>query len=177
MKKVIKVIVIIFIVLLLLVAIPFGLMGGFGMLKEAIFDKPDKPKEKHGEFPFVLVYEYQEEQITIEDTIICDFEGQSWSIDGGSKNDWKCVIENNEDNDIGRYYLDENKKAYFYIQVPLEAEYYMGLSPESYELAQPYIYYVDDSTGTMYYEQDLENLLGVKIVSWEYAEPLKDNVK
>ena len=40
---------------------------------EMIFDRPSKPTIIHGEFPFELVYEYNGEEITIKDTIICDY--------------------------------------------------------------------------------------------------------
>ena len=63
------------------------------------------------------------------------------------------------------------------MKVPLEADYYMGDPDIDPELSMPYIYYPDDETGTMYYEQDLMDVVGAKIISWTPSEPLQDNMK
>ena len=44
-------------------------------------DVPSKPKVKTGEFPFELVYEYKGEQVTITDTIVCEYAGYSFSLE------------------------------------------------------------------------------------------------
>ena len=72
--------------------------------------------------------------------------------------------------------LDENRIG-LYIQIPLEADYYMGYPNVNSEIAKPYIYYIDDSTGTVYYEQDLSNVVGAKIVSWNPSEPIQNTFK
>lgn len=141
---------------------------------EMVFDKPSEPTITHGEFEFELIYEYNGKEIKITDTIICDYNGLSFALDGGNYRDWTCVIKNN--NNHGRYIIDENI-GNLYIQVPLEADYYMGDPNVNSEIAKPYIYYIDDNTGTVYYEQDLSNVVGVKIVSWNTSEPIKNTFK
>ena len=164
-------------VALLIVAVAFAFLQYIsgGILGEAIFNRPGKPKIKHGEFPFQLVYEYDGQQYTVNESVVCDYEGISFSLEGGNSRDWNCYITNNES--YGRYYLDEAKHPSLYIQVPLNAEYYMGAPDASLEFATPYIFFIDDSTGTTYYEQDLTDAVGAKIISWEISSPLEGNIK
>ena len=171
MKK--KVLIGSFLVLGLVVA--FWLFVSGGILGEALFDRPGKPKIKHGEFPFELVYEYNGQQFTVNETIICDYEGISFFLEGGNSREWNCYITNNDD--YGRYYLDETKHPTLYIQMPLYAEYYMGALDVGVEYATPYIFFTDNSTGTTYYEQDLMDVVGAKIISWELSSPLEGNIK
>ena len=171
-KKILTIIIGLIVIGVLAVVSP--LLYFFGeIFIEMVFDKPSKPTITHGEFPFELVYEYNGQQITIRDTIICDYNGLSFALDGGNYRDWQCVIKNNNN---GRYIIDENIRD-LYIQVPLEADYYMGAPNVNNEIAKPYIYYIDDSTGTVYYEQDLSNVVGAKIVSWNPSEPIQNTFR
>lgn len=172
-KKILTMIISLIVIGALVVVSP--LLYFFGeIFIEMVFDKPSKPTITHGEFLFELVYEYNGKEITIRDTIICDYNGSSFALDGGNHRDWTCVIKNN--NNYGRYIIDENIRD-LYIQVPLEADYYMGAPNVNSEIAKPYIYYIDDSTGTVYYEQDLSNVVGAKIVSWNPSEPIQNTFK
>ena len=146
-----------------------------GILGEIFFNRPNKPIIEHEKFPFEITYEYNNKQFAIKDTIVCDYEGISFSIDGGNKRQWNCYITNNDN--YGRYYLDKEKYPTLYIQIPLEAEYYMGASDFDKEFAIPYIHFIDDRTGTTYYEQDLTNVVNAKIISCKLSEPLRDNFK
>ena len=96
-------------------------------------------------------------------------------MDGGNSRDWNCYITSNEES--GRYYLDEEKYPTLYVQVPLYAEYYMGAPDADIEFATPYLFLVDDATGTTYYEQDLMDVVGARIISWEPSSPLEGNIK
>lgn len=147
-----------------------GISGG--LLGEFLFDRPSKPKIKHAEFPFELVYEYNGEEFIISESIVCDYEGISFALEGGNYRDWDCYITNNAR--YGQYYLDEANYPSLYIQVPLNAEYYMG-APGAKE--EPYIFFTDESTGATYYEQDLMDVAGARIVSWSVSEPLEGNIK
>lgn len=171
MKK--KILVSILLVAALAVAFLWYVSGGiFG---ELLFDRPGKPKMKHGEFPFELVYEYNGQQFTVNETIVCDYEGISFSLDGGNSRDWNCYVTNNDQ--YGRYYLDEANHPTLYVQVPLDAEYYMGDPTADVEFAAPYIFFIDNSTGTTYYEQDLMDVVGAKIISWKLSSPLAGNIQ
>lgn len=173
-KKISIIIIVVLLLIVCIVAVPI-LLVGWPVIGEILFDRPSKPSEKHGEFTFNLVYEYDGEEFIVTESIICDYEGISFSPDRGTARDWNCYITNN--NEHGRYYLDKEKYPTLYIQVPLDAEYYMGSPDADIELANPYIFLVDESTGTTYYEQDLMNVVGAKITSWEVESPLEGNIK
>ena len=66
---------------------------------EMIFIKPSEPIIKYGEFPFEIKYEYEYEGESgiIKDTIIYEYEGISFALDGGNTRDWKCYFKNNKD--------------------------------------------------------------------------------
>ena len=177
-KKIIKRIIIIlailvigFIVISLLPFLYFILV----ILYSMFIDMPAKPKVKHGEFPFELVYEYKGEQTTIKDTIICDYEGYSWSLDGGNSRDWTCDLQNDEE--YGYYYIDKENEPDLYIEVPEAPDYYMGDKEFDKEYSKPVIRYIDEKTGTNYEEKDKIDAVDIKIIEWKPSEPLKGNIK
>ena len=53
----------------------------------------------------------------------------------------------------------------------------MGDPDFNSELTLPYIHFIDDSTGTMYYEQESVDVVSAKIINWDVANPLKNNIK
>ena len=177
-KKIIKKIIIITLIVvigfIIICALPFLYFVGV-ILYSMFIDIPSKPKEKHGEFPFELVYEYKGEQITIKDTIICDYEGYSWSLEGGNSRDWNCELQN--DNEYGQYIIDTINDQDLYIEVPEAADYYMGDKEFSKEDAHPLILFNDETTGTSYQEKDKIDAVDIKIIEWKPSEPLKNNIK
>lgn len=173
-KKFLKIILIIFLVIVF--AIVSIWLYCFGpSLVEILFVRPAKPQIKYGEFPFELEYEYNGEKFTISETIICDYEGISFSLEGGNSRDWTCYVTNNDE--YGQYYLDEENYPTLHIQIPLNAEYYMGSPEADVEFATPYIFFIDETTGTTYYEQDLMDVVSAKIISWKPSNPLEGNIK
>lgn len=177
MNKKKRVIIIILIVMFLLASFIFlglNFLTG-GILFEAIFNRPSKPKQKTAEFPFTLVYEYNGEQFTVEESIVCEFEGISFSLEGGNSRDWNCYVTNNEE--YGQYYLDREKYPTLYIQIPLNADYLMGAPNSNPAYINPYIFFTEDSTGTTYYEEAEIKSVGAKIISWKVAKPLVNNIK
>jgi hypothetical protein len=151
--------------------IPF--IAFFPLIWELLFVKPDKPIVEHGEFPFELVYEYKGEQVTIKDSIICDYEGISFSLEGGNSRDWNCSFSN--DDEYGHYYVD--RELDLYIVVPEAAEYYMGDIEEDVQFSLPYIHYIDESTGTYYEEIKRIDVVDIEIVEWKPSSPLENNFK
>lgn len=98
-----------------------------------------------------------------------------WYISGGNSRKWTCYVTNNDS--YGRYYLNPEKYPTLYIQIPLDAEYDMGSPDGSPEFALPYLFFIDDSTGTTYYEQGLTDVAGAKIISWVPSPRLEGNIK
>ena len=173
-KKIIKIIIIIIVVFIVICALPF-IYFILTMLYSMFIDVPSKPKVKHGEFPFELVYEYKGEQITIKDTIVCDYEGYSWSLEGGNSRDWTC--EFGKDDEYGQYYIDKENEPALYIEVPEAPDYYMGDKEFDKEYSKPIIRYIDESTGTNYEEKEKIDVVDIKIIEWKSSEPLKNNIK
>lgn len=177
-KKIIKILVISAIVLvagfILICALPF-LWFIAVVLYNMFIDIPSKPKVKEGEFPFELVYEYKGEIVTITDTIVCEYDGYSFSLEGGNSRDWRCEFKNNED--YGLYYVDIENEPDLYIKVPEAPDYYMGDKDYTEEDAAPYIIYIDEETGTYYEEREKIDVVDIEIKEWNPSQPLKDNIK
>ena len=173
-KKIIIAIAILFGIFIFVSILPF-LYFILVVLYSVFIDVPSKPKVKHGEFPFELVYEYKGEQYTIKDTIVCDYEGNSWSLDGGNSRDWKC--EFGKDEEYGQYYIDIENEPSLYIDVPTAGDYYMGDKNYSAEDTQPLIMYQDEATSTNYMEPDKVDVVDIKIIKWNPSEPLEGNIK
>lgn len=173
-KKIVIILGIVIIGMIVICLLPF-LYFAVTILYSMFIDVPSKPKVKHGEFPFELVYEYKDEKITIKDTIVCDYEGNSWSLEGGSSREWICEFRKN--NEFGQYYIDKENIADLYIEVPEAADYYMGDKEFSKEETRPIIMYVDESTGTYYQEKDKVDAVDIRIIEWKPSNPLEDNFK
>lgn len=160
--------------LIIISILPF-LMFVCIVLYNMFIDVPSKPKVKHGEFEFSLVYEYKGEILTITDTIVCEYDGYSFSLEGGNSRDWTCEFKNNEE--YGFYYVDEENEPNLYIVVPDAPEYYMGNKEYDKDDAAPYIRYIDEETGTYYEEKEKIDVVDIRIVEWNPSEPLKGNIK
>ncbi len=145
------------------------------VLYSVFIDVPSKPKVKHGEFPFELVYEYKGERQTIKETITCDYEGYSWTLDGGNSRDWNCEFE--KDSEYGQYIIDNINERDLYIEVPAAADYYMGDKNFTEEHAQPLIMFIDETTGTSYQEIEKIDVVEIEIIEWKPSKPLKGNIK
>jgi hypothetical protein len=173
-KKVLKIALILIIVFVIICVLPF-LYFILVVLYSVFIDVPSKPKIKHGEFPFELVYEYKGEQHTIKDTIVCDYDGYSWSLEGGNTRDWTCEFE--KDSEYGQYIIDTINGQDLYIDVPEAADYYMGDKDCTSEEAQPLLMFIDETTGTFYEETDKIEAVDIEIIEWKPSKPLKNNIK
>lgn len=173
-KKIIKITLIIVVGIIVICLLPF-ISIILSLLYRMFIDVPSKSKIKHGEFPFELVYEYKGEQKTIKDTIVCDYKGYSWSLDGGNSRDWTCNFS--KDDEYGQYYIDKENVPDLYIEVPEAPDYYMGDKEYNKEDAHPLIMYNDESTGTFYQEKDKVDVVDIKIIKWKPSKPLKNNIK
>ena len=58
------------VIILLCIILFISTFGGFNFLLSV-----PEPRIKYGEFPFKLIYEIDGKTMTIEDTIICEFDG------------------------------------------------------------------------------------------------------
>ena len=173
-KKIIKITLIIVVGIIVICLLPF-ISIILSLLYRMFIDVPSKPKIKHGEFPFELVYEYKGEQKTITDTIICKYEGDSFALDGGNSRNWICEFKN--DDEYGHYYIDKENEPDLFIVVPDAPDYYMGDKKESKDTAEPYIRYIDEKMGTYYEEKEKIDVVDIKIIEWKPSEPIQNSFK
>lgn len=146
-------------------------------------ENPEKPEIVYGEFDYSLVYEFNGETKTINDTLVCEYDGISRSLEGKSLK-WNSYIKGTKDED--RYLIFENDEYRLYIYLPTDARYYMD-EPD-YELygfdndIEPWLSYeyVNEGPDTeyeIYSIEDYEEKFGAKILSWEIEEPIENIYK
>ena len=145
-------------------------------------ESPEKPEIKYGEFDYSLVYELDGETKTINDTLVCEYDGISYNLDGKSL-EWKTYIKGTKDQD--NYLIFENAEYKLYIYLPADARYYMDdPNYETYDLddIEPWLVYeyVNDGPDVeyqMFSDEEYEENFGAKIISWEIEDPIENVYK
>lgn len=183
-----------FIIGFLIVTFPWWLLAAGLWLSP----NPPKPEITYGEFQFEFVYKIGGEVQTIEDTIVCEFDG--FDIDEGRRKTrkWKEYFKNEQGNELFAFRIEDpayyKKREPDYNQIVLEnidhykvvlgvadAEYFLG-EPENKRttLVEPNIQVYDPSIG--YYKDPeqskvfLENI-GFEVVSWSCDKPIENTFK
>lgn len=170
-KKIILIIVGVFIgVPLLIVIFPVLFLLG-SILWEMLFNVPPEPKNSHGEIPFEIVYKYKGEEYKIKDTIICDYQGHEFALDGGNFRRWECSFKENRND--GQYIIDKEIDE-FYIEVPIDGDYLMGDPEADVEYSKPIIYYTNEDEDQYYAENDKIDIMDIEILKWE-CNRIKNN--
>lgn len=150
------------------------------------------PQITDGEFPFVLEYEINSERYIIEDTVVCKFDGydlsnsfpfmdysRTWYQSLKSGEEQKRLILQLEDNTesvlVKGRINTESKVNLFYG----DGGYYLG-DPEDAERG-PCINYVEEyktsekvthNEVTLLTNEQLEKYFGIKIIRFEFSEPI-----
>ena len=138
-----------------------------------------RPEIKEGRFDFSITYEIFGEVNTLSATYVCEFDGTSWSLDGGYGRDWSAYTEGDYEGDddysavIGKT-EDGGDIILFFGIYP---EYFMGDSTADRGAPEPsvYITYPENENGEIGLvngPEEVEALCGAKIISYVYAEPL-----
>ena len=141
-----------------------------------------RPEVKEGRFDFSITYELNGEVKTLECVYVCEFDGTSWSIEGGDySRDWKSHTEGDFEGDdysavIGKT-EDGGDIILFFGIYP---EYFMGDSEMGGRGApEPDIYIsYDRGEGVcdLIQEDDvIEEVYGVKLLDYEYDEPIENS--
>ena len=160
---------------------------------------PD-PKITEGEFPFIVEYEINSERYLIEDTVVCTWDGynpeNNFAIFGYPfSREWGEALKSGNEDAFGIWImeLEENTESvfkkgrinfesYFFIDYGT-AEYYMG-DTNAISYHEPRIrfyeeYYneeikiLDCSFKTLTNEE-LEEYFGIKIIRFEFSEPIEN---
>lgn len=173
-KKVIKNFFIIVIGIPILIFFLLFLVVGGMIFYDKLVNVPPEPEITYGEFPFELVYEYNGVEYSIKDTIICNYEGIKYSLDGGNGRTWSGEYKENKQN--GFYYIDEENNPNLYIHIPTNERYYMDDFEKRLEPNPPYIEveFVPMAERT---EKDYVENFDIRIVEWKPSQPIQNTFK
>ena len=86
------------------------------------YDSPPKPKIKYGEFPFEITYEIDGEVKTVQDVLICEYDGVKLTANGKYRK-WKQYLKSNKNEEY--FFVTEKDGIKIYIIVG-GAKYYMS---------------------------------------------------
>ena len=149
---------------------------------------PPSPEITYGEFPFSLTYEIDGEIKTVEDILICEFDGFEMSNSGSKYRKWNSsfrsgieeiilldLSDKNEINEFGHTMLN----LYFYWGTP---EYYMGdtkhykcRSAQDFEWVDFQYRTVDGIVGGSGYKaNEAYEKYKIKLIDWKIAEPIEN---
>ena len=141
-----------------------------------------RPEVKKGEFDFSITYELYGEVKTLSAVYICEFDGTSWSLDGGYGRDWKSWTEGDYEGDdtysaiIGKT-EDGGDIILFFGIYP---EYFMNDPACDRGEPEPSIYisYPENEngeSGLVNIPEEVEALCGAKIISYKYDSPIENS--
>lgn len=149
-----------------------------------------KPEITYGEFPFKLTYELNGEIKTIEDTVICEFDGFEVIGEAGKYRKWKTSLKSGDER-LTLLDLRPLNEVNEFGQVMLElffsygsGEYYMGdeqrfsLKPEIRDYIEYEYKSADGTTGGSSYKADVAyEKYKIRLISWEVAPPIENSFK
>jgi len=157
---------------------------------------PPKPKIKYGEFPFKLVYEKDGEEITVEDTLICEFDGFEANAAAGKYRNWKSRLASGNEKILFHY--DENTESVWSSEKALTQEIYYKTEAAWYlmgDFEEDDVEFYDykpsfpNASASESYERGvtspggvlkadlLLSRFGIKLISWEIAPPIENSFR
>lgn len=161
---------------------------------------PPKPEIKYGEFDFKLVYEISGEVRTIEDTIVCEFDGFNIDEGRGKTRRWKEHFKNEQNNELYAFRIEDpeykgyrhskpnydqivlqNIDCYKVVLIVADAEYFLGeLENRRTGEIEPSIQVYDKSIG--YYKDPTQRdeflkEYNFKVISWYCDHPIENSFK
>jgi len=135
---------------------------------------PPKPEVKYGEFPFRLVYEINGEEVVVEDTVICKYDGIGMNEAVGKYRKWKSYLKSNGEEYIILLQLFNDTNIIFPTEKP---EYYMGeIIGEERKLSGNAVMSYKDGSRLITAEQ-LKKEYGIVLISWEPSPPITNSFK
>ena len=141
---------------------------------------PPAPKITYGEFPFKLVYEINGERKTIEDTVICEYEGIGMN-EGVMKKfrKWKKYLASGNNTRIELLSLvDADSGIHYNICYAIgSADYFMGATDKdkTSEISPPRFY--ENLKGNGMSPKELLERYNIKITTWETSPPIVNEFK
>ena len=154
------------------------------------------PQIAEGEFPFVVEYEFNGERYLIEDTVVCSWDGYDmsnnfaifgypysriWDASLKSRDESKRVLiefEPNAEsllvdgrNNIESRVILSYGSGGYYLGDPNDTEYYPRINYiENYEISSK----MSKIDSTKLSNDQLEKLFGIKIIRFEFSEPIEN---
>ena len=166
------------IIVLILVFALVGMLTGCGLTVP-------RPEVKEGRFDFSITYEIKGEVKTFSAVYVCEFDGTSWSLEGGDfSRDWKDHVEGDYEGDtysatVGTTDDGGNIIIFFGIY----PEYFMS-DPEVGDrgVPEPFIYvsFPENEFGESSHvaiPEEVEEIYGAKILSYQYDEPIENSFR
>lgn len=148
-------------------------------------DKAPEPRIKEGRFDFSVTYEVDGQVNTISSVFVCKFVMSGRHIDGYYRK-WNGYIEDRSIEELFPEFhyqciiVKTNEYGIIYLELNLYEEYFMSDPYYNFGCTEPrlFIEYYDDKAeeiGT-YVTDDPEIIesYGVKIISFEYDEPIEN---
>ena len=136
-----------------------------------------RPEIKEGRFNFSVTYEYNGEAKTVSGVYVCKYDGVIWyNPNRDPFVHWEESFEGDGVNEYGDIPIcNTDDGGEIFISLFMYPEYFMG-DPE-YANAKPLIRaelcYPDDQIG----DPDILTEYGVKLISYEYDEPIENVYK
>ena len=178
--------IVIFALLFYVVIMFIAAFGGFNFLLRV-----PKPEITYGEFPCVLTYEVDGEIKTIEDTIVCEFDGFEALSEAGKYRKWKSYLKSGDEELVLLNLRDKNEvnefghtmlELFFYWG---NAEYYMGDVDDGRSNKEQDFKWVEykyknaegQIGGSAYKADEAYEKYKIRLISWEVAPPIKNEFK
>ena len=154
------------------------------------------PKITEGMFPFYVEFTINGETYIYEDTVVCNFSGYDYSAWFQKPRTWFEKFESDDGHPTNKLILEETNSKSVLVNSRTNNEsrlmlscgrgdYYMGES-DFYKLSKPCFYYhekyqIDEKSvmweSTALTEEQLEDYFGLKIIRFEFSEPIQNEFK
>lgn len=136
-----------------------------------------RPEVEEGEFNFSITYEINGKVDTLSAVYMCEFDGVSWSVDGGYGRDWKAHTEGDyEGDDYSAIIGTTEDGGDIVLFFGIYPEYFMNDSTGDRGAPEPSLYIsytLDvDEYGLVSDPLEVEEIYGAKIISYEYDAPI-----
>jgi hypothetical protein len=142
---------------------------------------PSKPLIKKAEFPFKLEYSIHDSLVTVEDVLICEYDGIGVTEATGKYRKWRGYFASGKDN-ITLYRGQDGEEVYFPIG---GAGFYMGdfISPgggaapfPNAEITKPFMN-TDFVSTSKISAKVLEKKYGLRLINLEIDKPINNEFK
>ena len=136
-----------------------------------------RPEVEEGNFNFSITYEINGKVDTLSAVYMCEFDGVSWSVDGGYGRDWKAHTEGDyEGDDYSAIIGTTEDGGDIVLFFGIYPEYFMNDSTGDRGAPEPSLYIsytLDvDEYGLVSDPLEVEEIYGAKIISYEYDAPI-----